>query len=328
MALVFNPHPLITSAYQAMEKGDYNGALRFANMVLTREPEQLHALHLMLLATYGLVAGPKLLDAFAPMFLLHREAPRHHRDAGLSLEKADQIELAERVYQAAARLEYYLRPDLRAGFSGPFNGQVLRAAIYRAIAATGRLAEVIETGTHRATTTELLARHVSCPVKSCEKDGYYHALAQIHLEALKRDGFAWAEQIELHRADTRSFLSIVLEGTAAPAGLTFCYLDAHGDYIQGETVENPLLGEIRLVRAARTHLIVLIDDFEVPGDPVYSFEPGNDMATVAPLLPSFDAFFHPLGSQHDSGHFSGSIILSGSPETTALLDLLPELVRG
>jgi hypothetical protein len=326
--MIFNPHPLIDLSFEALRKGDHAASLRFAKMVLAREPEQLGAHHLMLLATYGLVAGERLIEAFRPTLLLHRDAPRLHRDAGLSLEKAGQVELAEQIYQSAALLEYWLRPDLRAGFSGPFNGQMLRRAVYRAIAASGQLAEVIETGTHRATTTEFLARHASCPVKTCEKDGYFHALSRIHIETLRRDGLDWAGRIELHRADTRGFLSAVLSGTPEPQGFSFCYLDAHGDYIQGEAVENPLLGEIRLVRAARKHVIVMIDDFEVPGDPVYIHEPGNDMATVAPLLPSFDAWFHPLGPDHDSGHFSGSIMLSGSPETSAMLELIPELRRG
>jgi hypothetical protein len=322
-------YALLDAARHALEIKDGATARRLTALVLAQQPDHLEARHLSAFAVYFLAFGDRSVPNFDNTLLtLRGETGNWHLTLAITLDKSGQAELARLAYRTAALLDFHLLPALRIGFGGPFNGQVMRMATFGALARSGRLGEVVETGAHRGTTTEFMAQRVACPVKTTEKDPYYFEASRLRFEELKGLGCSWVNDLQLHELDSRSFLVEVLKQPVPEDGLSFFYLDAHCDYLGHRDVENPLVGEVGLIRPARRHCIILIDDCEVPDDPGYGFEPGVSPEALAPLLPSFDSWFFPQGVRHETGNQRGSIVLSGSPETTALLGSIPELRPG
>ena len=324
-------YALLDAARQALEAKDGESAQRLAGIVLAREPEHLEARHLSALAIYRLAFGDRPeLDSNSDdnRLGLHARAGNWHLALAITFEKGGQAELARLAYRTAALLDFHLLPEQRVGFGGPFNGQVLRTGAFRAIAASRRLAEVIETGTHRGTTSEFMARHVACPVKTTEHNPYYFESSQLRFTELKAFGGAWAGNLQLFPLESRHFLAEMLRQPAPEDDFSFFYLDAHGDYLEGRDIENPLVGEVGLIRPARRHCIIMIDDFAVPDDPAYIACYGSSIVDLAPLVPSFDAWFFPQAAHHDTGALRGCVVLSGSRETTTLLGEVAELRFG
>jgi hypothetical protein len=318
-------YPLLDAARDALSKQDGMAAWRATALVLEQFPEHLEARHLSGLASYLLTFGAGAMPHVMSEYGIHSETGSLHLQVGLALQKQGQAELAVISLRTAALLDFHLKPALAVGFGGPFNGQILRQTIFRSVAATRRLGEVIETGAHRGTTTEFMARYAGCPVKTTEIAPYYLEISRLRFEDLRASGCPWAAAIELHALESREFLAQALAAPAAPGTLSFFYLDAHGEYLEGEQVENPLLGEIRLVRAQRGDAIIMIDDVELPDDPGYTVQDANTFDHLKAILPDFDARFLPIDSRHESGFRRGCLILSGSRATTALLSEIGEL---
>ena len=322
-------YALLDAARQAIEARDGHTAQRLLGMVLTQSPDHLEARHLAAFAAYCVAFGDRPIPNFDNALLtLCTGSGSSHLNIALALANGGHAEAAVMAFRTAALLDFHLVPVQGIGFGGPFNGQPLRAEAFRAIARTGRIAELIETGAHRGTTTEFMARHVNCPVKTTERHRYYFEWTTLRFEDLRQMRCPWAANLELHNLDSRAFLAEMMRQPAPASGFSFFYLDAHGDYLEDRKVENPLLGEIRLIRPARHHCIIMIDDTGVPDDPGYAFDNGNAFEDVAPVFPHFDAWFLPQSARHESGSMRGCLVLSGSPETTALLSGVPELRRG
>jgi len=323
-------YALLDAARQALEMKNGATAQRLTGLVLAQHPEHLEARHLAAFAVYVQAFGDRPVPHFdATLLTLRPEAGYWHLSLAVTLNRTGLTELATLAFRTAALLDFHLMPGQRIGFGGPFNGQVLRIAGFRALARSGRLVELVETGTHRGTTTEFMARHVDCPVKTTESDPYYFESSRLRFEDLRQLGCPWVDNVHLYPLDSRSFLTEVLQQPVPEGGVSFFYLDAHCDYLgsRGDD-ENPLVAEVRLIRPARRHCIILIDDCDVPDDPAYGNEEGNTVAELTPLLASFDAWFFPQSSRHETGAMRGSIVLSGSPETTALLAGVPEFRLG
>ena len=153
-------YALIDAARQALRDNDSAAAMRLVSIVLDRHPEHLEARHLLGVSTYIRIRGDGPLPDIDTVLPLWGQSGYQHLRVGLVLEQSGQLELARAAFRTAALLDYHLLPQQRAGFGGPFNGQVLRMAAFRALAETGRLVEVVETGAHRGTTTEFMARYV------------------------------------------------------------------------------------------------------------------------------------------------------------------------
>src|ERR1700730_13399478 len=65
-------------------------------------------------------------------------------------------------------MDWYLFPNLRDSFGGPFNGQQGRAAIFRQVLKCIEFQAVVETGTFRGATTVFLRRASGLPVYTAE----------------------------------------------------------------------------------------------------------------------------------------------------------------
>jgi len=326
MANTSTQYALLELARDALAQNDGVTAARLTGIVLEQHPGHLEARHLAALAYY-LQGFSHIIEPALPDFTLrlNPQSGTLHKQAGQALHDKQLADLARLAFRTAALLDYHMHPEQRGGFGGPFNGQVLRMAAFRALAAGGRLAEVIETGSHRGTTTEFLARFAGGPVKTTELSPYYHELTRLRFEDLVEAGCPWAKTVQLFALDSRDFLPRILSEAPPEPGVSFFYLDAHGDYVAGARTEFPIVAELTAIRAARADCIVMIDDFQVPDDPGYHAENAIALDLVAPLLPSFDAWFYPIGASHDCGMLRGCLVLSGSPETTRQLSTVGEL---
>ena len=187
-------------------------------------------------------------------------------------------------------LDYYRFPGARHSWGGSFNGQLKRLALFDAIVEVKRPVAIIETGTFRGTTTRQLAR-TGVPVYTIEQNARNVGFATVQLRS--------HANVKLIQDDSRKGLEDIIRGTLRDECTQpiFCYLDAHWEE------DLPLLGELEIIFGTLEHPIVMIDDFEVPGDPGYFFddyghagvltqsyiEPvvrGRDIALLYPTTPS------------------------------------------
>src|SRR5690242_14042837 len=79
---------------------------------------------------------------------------------------------------AVGRLDYLLRPSLRASWGGPMNGQAGRVKLCRDLLASMQPAAIVETGTYRGTTTKFFAEF-GVPVHTVDMDPRLHAFAKL-----------------------------------------------------------------------------------------------------------------------------------------------------
>jgi hypothetical protein len=166
--------------------------------------------------------------------------------------------------ETTARLEATIdrfRRDISEGF-GPLNGQTeRRSAVHEAFAGIA-FELAVETGTFRGTTAEYLSREFGVPVYTVEiHPRFYHYSSR---------RFRGNNGITLLRGDSTMWLRRLAERSELTRKTSFFYLDAHW----GE--ELPLRAEIQIIVSAWSNYMVIIDDFQVPGDPGYGFDDYGD----------------------------------------------------
>jgi predicted O-methyltransferase YrrM len=203
-----------------------------------------------------------------------------------------------------------LRPSFAAAWGGPLNGQEHRRAIVRALARAVDVDLVLETGTYRGTSTEFFAAVFGKPVQTVEGSLRNFTFARHRLAA--------QPQITVHLGDSRTFLK-GLSGTSEQT--VFVYLDAHWED------DLPLREELEIIRSTWPKAIVMVDDFQVPGDPGYTYDDyGPGKALVESYLPPLEGWvllYPSLPSAQETGARRGCCVLV-SP---ALVDAVqvPEL---
>lgn len=217
-----------------------------------------------------------------------------------------------RVSPVAAAYGDWLNPGNHQSFGGPMNGQPGRRSLTRELARAADLEAVIETGTFRGTTTQFLWHVIGAPVWTVEANPRYAAFAQRR--------FADIPAVHVHRGDSRTFLrQCALDSRVTKEGVFF-YLDAHWG------AGLPLRSELATILTKWNEPIVMIDDFEVPGDAGYGFDdygpgrrlcldylPDREMTGFVPLFPT-------LSSANEQGLKRGCVVIV--PERLA-----PELLE-
>lgn len=199
-------------------------------------------------------------------------------------------------------LDYYRFPHLRAGFRGPFNGQEFRKRIFLEILSLAQPTRIVETGTYKGTTTEYLAQTSGLPVQTVELDPRHFGFA--------RARFLWSRQVRCECGDSRPFLRRVLGTPAHPDQPIFVYLDAHWND------DLPLKEEIEIIFSGRKNAVVMIDDFQVPGDDGYVYDYyesgcGLTLEYLKRVCPGHvQAFFPACPSGQETGHKSGCVVLA------------------
>lgn len=140
--------------------------------------------------------------------------------------------------------------------SSGFNGQSGRKRIFLDLVGKYDFSCLVETGTYLGDTTAYMANSTGLPVYSCERNPSLFALARYRLKAVPR--------ISLSNMDAREFLLGLSARPEMVEGECFFYLDAHW----GKDV--PLREEISIIASRWKRFIIMVDDFEVPGDAGYA----------------------------------------------------------
>jgi predicted O-methyltransferase YrrM len=220
---------------------------------------------------------------------------------GRVLGKQDRV--LDAISQLSPRLAAaidWIQPS--AHFSwGAMNGQARRRAMIQDLVRLLAPTAVVETGTYRGNTTEFLADIVDgAPVYSAEAAPRYHTFARWRL--------ANRPQIHLALEDSRRFLRRLASDASVPKERVLFYLDAHWEE------DLPLAEELSIINASWRATAVVIDDFQVPGDPGYAFDDyGSGARLDEDLLPDDVADWvrlYPTASSADeTGYRRGCVVL-------------------
>lgn len=202
---------------------------------------------------------------------------------------------------AASLVEHAFFPQLRRGL-GPLNGQRSKREIFDELFAVFPLAQIVETGTYRGTTTRHLATTYGVPVVSAEINPRYYYFSRLHLLS--------CGNVTQFLGSSVSVLERLGADPGATSKFTLFYLDAHWrDYL-------PLRDELAIIFSRWPKCVVAVDDFQVAGDDGYGFDDyGKDMALnleyIAPVLKRFEvAVAYPSRrSDEDTGAKRGTIVL-------------------
>ncbi len=191
-------------------------------------------------------------------------------------------------------------PHEGKGWSGALNGQDGRKAVVRQIAAKVDVRLVIETGSFRGYSTRFFARAFKCPVWTVEANPRWHAHTRARLALSRRVTVTHGDSRECLRALTKQ---------ADRGDVVFAYLDAHWEQ------DVPLREEIALIASTWPRAVVMIDDFQVPGDPGYEYDDwGPGIRFTAELLETCDligwtVLYPTLPSNEETGRARGSCVL-------------------
>ena len=136
------------------------------------------------------------------------------------------------------------------------NGQRWRCLMFAELVHKTAPKAIVETGTYLGTTTEWLAAF-QLPVFTCEAHPENYGFSTARLQA--------TPNVRVLKADSRAFLTQLLRGRFGD-GPNLFYLDAHWN------ADLPLADELEIIFGRSLDSVVVIDDFEVPGDPGYAFD--------------------------------------------------------
>jgi hypothetical protein len=211
--------------------------------------------------------------------------------------------LAVRLPEQIAGTLDLAAPLYRGEWKGPMNGQLHRQELVRNIAAETDFGLVIETGTYRADTTRFLAEAFGCPVWTVEANRRFFTYSRRRLRRLSK--------VTVEYGDSRECLRSLSERMTGVQ--VFAYLDAHWQ-------ENlPLREELKIIARAWPHAVIMIDDFQVPGDAGYAFDDYGPGATLSRDyltrcgLEGWHLSYPKVPSQIESGGKRGCCVLS-SPD--------------
>ena len=199
----------------------------------------------------------------------------------------------------AGRLDYLTKPELRASWGGPLNGQTSKRLIMTAVITTLPARMIVETGTFRGTTTEWLLGF-GVPVHSVEKGDRAYGFAKQRL----------GRRASLTHGDTLDFLRSLRDDPGIPNRDTVFYLDAHSPH-RGEL---PLSGELELILTSWRHSVIVVDDFRVPDDDYGYADYGGDKVLDGRYLDVLPIdvgrrFYPAMHSTADTGVAQGSVVL-------------------
>jgi predicted O-methyltransferase YrrM len=178
-------------------------------------------------------------------------------EGDLNLTKSIKTWLKDHLPQSFVGIvEYHLEPERLDTWGGPFNGQCFRQLIFIDLVRACRFEAIVETGTFRGSTTLFLSHNSNgAPVHSSEISPRFFQVARRRLRSLTN--------LQLYNLDSRAFLSALYLPSEAR---TFFYLDAHW------RADLPLADETEFVIRKFGTFVIMIDDFEVPGDSGYNFD--------------------------------------------------------
>lgn len=195
----------------------------------------------------------------------------------------------------------------------PLNGQRRREQIVRDVNRVVEFDRVIETGTYRGTTTEFFSAVFGVLIATVESSPRYYHYSRTRL----RD----QRNVTVNLGDSRSFLRDLCRAGKAASEIVFIYLDAHWKD------DLPLREELEIIGAGWIHAIVMVDDFQVPGDPGYTFDdygPGKALtASYLPEMAGWEVFYPAAPSVKETGMCRGCVVLTSPSLVQAVTDVPP-----
>src|SRR3954469_18154950 len=166
-------------------------------------------------------------------------------------------ETIERLPPRLAGLLDYLGPPPQDTRWGPLNGQRGRHQIIMDLLGALPFAAIVETGTYLGNTTDYFAQIPNLPILSVEAVPRWFHYARLRLRRFRN--------VTVSLGDSRQFLRTLAADRDFPKESVFFYLDAHW------FEDVPLADEIGIIARGWAKAVIVIDDFEVPGDPGYGF---------------------------------------------------------
>jgi hypothetical protein len=217
--------------------------------------------------------------------------------------------------------DYLLKPWLRSGDdlyssawrgTGPLNGQQHRQATTLDILREMDVKAIVETGTYRGITTEFFAQQ-GVPVITIETNERLAAYSRLRLRRYRN--------VTVITDDSGARL----EHLGAIGGdRVFFYLDAHWD------AQVPIREELAAIADNFTASVVMIDDFQVPGDSYVWLDrgPGRRLnyEALAPW-PDRRAWYPAAPAWTESGQGTGWVVLAQNNTMAAVLDNIEGLRR-
>jgi predicted O-methyltransferase YrrM len=222
-------------------------------------------------------------------------------------------------HQTIGMINYIMFSCRGAAWGGPFNGQLVRQALFRDIIVNIRPHAIVETGTYLGTTTNFLA-DTGLPIYSVEADPRNYGFA--------RARFWRRRNVTLLQGDSRETLQKLIGGPlrALASSSLFFYLDAHWND------DLPLAEELELVFSRCSAAVVMIDDFQVPFDEGYGYDdygPGKALVpryiASAVSVHELRAFYPSTSSADESGARRGCVVLARHSTLISALSSLPLL---
>ena len=198
----------------------------------------------------------------------------------------------------------FRQPDLANAWGGPFNGQEARKQIATEVIALMQPAAVVETGSYRGTTTAFF-RDSGLPVYTVElKPQLYHYVRR----RFRRD-----ESVEVALGDSRDYLDRLSKRGDVPKARVLFYLDAHWED------DLPVQEELEMIRRVWRESVVMVDDFEVPDDPVYGFDdygPGRALSLSSLQIEElgYRIFWPSTPGEEETGERRGCVVLATPDE--------------
>lgn len=223
------------------------------------------------------------------------------------------------VFTELALETYFNNPEYVHSDEVGFNGQIIRKQIFNNLFDIFSFDEIIETGTFTGNTTGYMSKTTGKPVYTCESNRVLSSLAKKRLSGIGN--------IEFYVMDSREFLN-ALSSKAVSDKNVFIYLDAHCHD------DLPLKQEVEIICRTWKQFVIMIDDFQVPGDTGYGYDSyvGNQILSTDVFLPVFKQnglipFFPSISSSDESGAKRGCVILSREGDAAKKIEKC-ELLKG
>lgn len=216
--------------------------------------------------------------------------------------------------------EYRCHTEMRNSMGGPFNGQKGRQSLVKSILKEFTVEHIVETGTHRGTTTAFLREHSAARIYTMESSRHFWGYSAYR--------FMTDNGVTVMRGDSRRALRKVIRKLLHhKSNPIFFYLDAHWEE------DLPLREELEIIFSSSIDAIVMIDDFKVPDDGGYSYDDygiGKALTVeyIDPVTSRYglDTYFPSVCSENETGAKRGSVTLvKCGTEVSHVLNGFPDL---